>query len=52
MQPKWKVFQTKKPRPPEATQFLYQEQPSFKSELKPRIWTSVSHSIEGRGTHS
>jgi hypothetical protein len=48
MQPKWNVFQTKKSRPPEATQSLYQEQPSFKlfeSELKPRIWTSVSHFI-------
>ena len=53
MRPKWKVVQTKKSRPPEATQSLYQEQPSFKlSELKPRIWTSVSHFIKGRGTHS
>ena len=39
MQPKWNVFRTKKTRLPEATQS--QEQPSV-TELKPRIWTSVS----------
>ena len=42
IQPKWNVLQTKKARSSEATQSLSQKQSSL-TELKPRIWTSVSH---------